>query len=209
MPLIAVTGGIASGKSTIARRLAEHGAVVVDADQVVRDLQRPGEPVLAQMVDLLGDGILAPDGSLDRAAVGRVVFSDADTLARLNSIVHPAVKEETQRRFAAARAADPDAVIVYDVPLLAEARGTGEWDLVVVAHAPAEVRIARMVRERGMTEGDASARIANQISDDERLALADVVIDTSGSLDETILQVDELWERLANGRSGSVVGGRA
>lgn len=209
MPLIAVTGGIASGKSTIARRLAEHGAVVVDADQVVRDLQRPGESVLAQMVDLLGDGILAPDGSLDRAAVGRVVFSDADTLARLNSIVHPAVKEETQRRFAAARAADPDAVIVYDVPLLAEARGTGEWDLVVVAHAPAEVRIARMVRERGMTEGDASARIANQISDDERLALADVVIDTSGSLDETIRQADELWERLANGRYGSVVGGRA
>lgn len=209
MPIIAVTGGIASGKSTIARRLAEHGAVVVDADQVVRDLQRPGEPVLAQMVELLGDGILAEDGSLDRAAVGGIVFSDADMLARLNAIVHPAVKEETQRRFAAARAADPDAVIVYDVPLLAEARGTGEWDLVVVAHAPAEVRIARMVRERGMTEEDAAARIANQVSDAERLALADLVVDTSGSLDETIDQADELWDRLAIGRSGSDVGGRA
>ncbi|MGI6877500.1 dephospho-CoA kinase [Microbacterium sp. gxy059] len=196
MPLIAVTGGIASGKSTISRRLAEHGAVVVDADRVVRDLQQPGEPVLAAIVEAFGDDVLAEDGSLDRAALGALVFSDPDRLAALNAIVHPAVRAETARRFRAALDADPDAVVVYDVPLLAEARGTGEWDHVVVAHAPAETRVARMVSERGMSAEDARARIANQASDDERRALADTVVDTSGTIDETLAQADALWRRL-------------
>ncbi|WP_221584080.1 dephospho-CoA kinase [Microbacterium sp. G2-8] len=198
MPLIALTGGIASGKSTIARRLAEHGAVVVDADQTVRDLQRAGEPVFAHIVAAFGEEVVAADGSLDRAALGSLVFGDAEKLAQLNAIVHPAVREETQNRFRSAFAADPSAVVVYDVPLLTEARGTGEWDEVVVAHAPAETRIARMVAHRGMTHEDAAARVASQASDAERLALADIVIDTSGSLDETIRQADELWERLGS-----------
>lgn len=196
MPLIALTGGIASGKSTIARRLAEHGASVVDADATVRELQQPGQPVFDAIVREFGAGVVAADGSLDRAALGAMVFADPDRLAALNAIVHPAVKRETQRQFEAARAADPDAVVVYDVPLLREARGTGEWDLVVVAHAPADERIQRMVSDRGMTREDAAARVANQASDEERLALADVVIDTSGTIDDTIRQADDLWERL-------------
>lgn len=198
MPLIALTGGIASGKSTIARRLAEHGAVVVDADQTVRDLQRAGEPVFERIVEAFGDAVVAPDGSLDRAALGSVVFGDEERLAQLNAIVHPAVRDETQRRFREAFAADPAAVVVYDVPLLTEARGAGEWDAVVVAHAPVETRIARMIEHRGMAREDAAARVANQASDDERLAIADVVIDTSGSLDDTIRQADDLWERLGS-----------
>ena len=196
MPLIALTGGIASGKSTIARRLAEHGAVVIDADALVRELQQPGQPVLAAIADAFGPSVLAADGSLDRAALGAIVFADRSKLGVLNGVVHPAVKAESQRRFLAALDADPDAVVVYDVPLLAEARGTAEWDLVVVAHAPADGRVARMVSQRGMSEEEARARVANQVSDEERLALADAVIDTSGTLEQTLAQADALWERL-------------
>ncbi|MEL5989852.1 dephospho-CoA kinase [Microbacterium phosphatis] len=196
MPLIALTGGIASGKSTIARRLAEHGAVVIDADALVRELQEPGQPVLAAIAERFGPGVLTAEGSLDRAALGALVFADRAKLGVLNDIVHPAVKAESQRRFRAAIDADPRAVVVYDVPLLAEARGTAEWDLVVVAHAPAEVRVARMVADRGMSEDEARARVANQASDEERLKLADVVIDTAGTMQDTFAQADALWDRL-------------
>ena len=198
MPLIALTGGIASGKSTIAGRLAEHGAIVVDADRTVRELQQPGQPVFAQIVDAFGEEVVAADGSLDRAAVGSIVFHDGERLAELNAIVHPAVKAETQRRFREAFDADPDAVVVYDVPLLREARGTGEWDSVVVAHAPAEVRIQRMIDNRGMTRDDATARVRSQASDEERLALADVVIDTGGTLEHTLEQADRIWAELSS-----------
>ena len=196
MPLIALTGGIASGKSTIARRLAEHGAVVIDADALVRELQEPGQPVLAAIAERFGPGVLTAEGLLDRAALGALVFADRAKLGVLNDIVHPAVKAESQRRFRAAIDADPRAVVVYDVPLLAEARGTAEWDLVVVAHAPAEVRVARMVADRGMSEDEARARVANQASDAERLKLADVVIDTAGTMQDTLAQADALWDRL-------------
>jgi dephospho-CoA kinase len=197
MPLIALTGGIASGKSTIANRLADQGAIVVDADRTVRELQEPGLPVFERIVETFGEGVVASDGSLDRAALGTVVFRDAKKLAALNAIVHPAVKAETQRRFREAFDADPGAVVVYDVPLLKEARGTGEWDMVVVAHAPAETRIRRMVENRGMTPEDADARVRSQASDDERLALADVVIDTGGSIEHTLEQTDRLWRDLS------------
>ncbi|HEY9324761.1 MAG TPA: dephospho-CoA kinase [Agromyces sp.] len=202
MPLIALTGGIASGKSTIAGRLAEHGAVIVDADAIVRDVQRPGSPVLAEIAAQFGADVLTSDGSLDRAALGARVFGDDDAVKRLNAIVHPAVRTESARRFAAAYAADPRAVVVYDVPLLAEARASDPWDLVVVAHAPADTRLQRMVTLRGMTETDAAARLSAQVSDDERLALADVVIDTTGTLDETARQVDDLWSGLVSGDVG-------
>lgn len=195
MPLVALTGGIASGKSTIANRLSAHGAVIVDADATVRELQAPGTPVTRAIGDAF-PGVVGGDGVLDRAALAGVVFGDQDALKRLNGIVHPAVKAETQRRFTAAFDADPDAIVVYDVPLLAEARGTGEWDLVVVADAPGHVREKRLVGDRGMSRADAKARIANQVTDAERRALADVVIDTSGSLDDTLRQTDALWERL-------------
>lgn len=196
MPLIALTGGIASGKSTIARRLAELGAVIVDADQIVRDVQSPGSPVLTRIAETFGAEVIAEDGSLDRAALGARVFGDEELLARLNAIVHPAVRAESQRRFAEAAAADSETVVVYDVPLLVEARVEDPWDLIVVAHAPADVRRRRLVEIRGMSAEAAQARIDAQVSDDRRLAIADEVIDTSGALDETVAQTDALWERI-------------
>lgn len=196
MPLVALTGGIASGKSTIARRLAEHGAVIVDADQIVRDVQSPGSPVLAAIAEEFGAQMLRPDGSLDRAALGAVVFGDPDRLVALNAIVHPAVRAESARRFLDASAADPGALVVYDVPLLAEARASDPWDTVIVAHAPAEVRMQRLIEQRGMTQEEARARIAAQATDEERLRLADIVVDTAGTLEHTLRQVDELAERL-------------
>jgi dephospho-CoA kinase len=197
MPLVALTGGIASGKSTIARRLAEHGAVVVDADAIVREVQGPGSPVLAAIAAEFGAGMLRPDGSLDRAALGAVIFGDAERRAVLNAIVHPAVQRESVRRFAEAREVDPGAVVVYDVPLLAEARAQDPWDLVVVAEAPAEVRVQRLVDERGLTPQEARARIGAQASDEERRRLADVVIDTAGSLNDTLRQADVVWARVS------------
>jgi dephospho-CoA kinase len=196
MPLVALTGGIASGKSTIARRLAEHGAVVVDADQLVREVQAPGSPVLAAIAEAFGERMLRPDGSLDRAALGTRVFGDDAAIAQLNAIVHPAVRAESARRFAEAFAADPGAVVVYDVPLLVEARAADPWQLVVVAHAPADVRAQRLVELRGLSPADAAARLASQVPDEARLRIADVVIDTAGSIDDTLRQVDELWGRL-------------
>lgn len=196
MPLIALTGGIASGKSTIARRLAELGAVVVDADQVVRDVQAPGSAVLAQIEEVFGADVITAGGALDRAALGAKVFGDPEQLARLNGIVHPAVRAESQRRFEAAVSVDPETVVVYDVPLLVEARVDDPWDLIVVAHAPADERRRRLVELRGMAEQAAQERIDAQVSDERRLAIADEVIDTSGSLEETIRQTDALWERI-------------
>ncbi|MCR2827552.1 dephospho-CoA kinase [Microbacterium sp. zg.Y909] len=196
MPLIALTGGIASGKSTIARRLADHGAIVVDADRIVRDVQAPGSPVLEAIAEAFGSDVLAADGSLNRARLASRVFGDDDAVSRLNAIVHPAVRAESVRRFGEAAAADPGAVVVYDVPLLVEARVDDPWDLIVVAHAPAEMRARRLVELRGMSEADARARIASQVDDDRRLAIADVVIDTTGTLAETLAQADDLWARV-------------
>ncbi|MBN6192831.1 dephospho-CoA kinase, long form [Microbacterium sp. SSW1-47] len=199
MPLIALTGGIASGKSTIARRLAEHGAIIVDADAIVRDVQAPGSPVLERIAEVFGPEVIAEDGSLDRPALGARVFGDPEQLAQLNAIVHPAVRDESQRRFTDALAADPHAVVVYDVPLLVEARVDDPWDLIVVAHAPAEERLRRLVELRGMDEAAARERIGAQVSDEKRLAIADVVIETGGALAETVAQADALWERLRTG----------
>lgn len=196
MPLIALTGGIASGKSTIAARLAEHGAVVIDADRIVRDVQAPGSPVLARIAAEFGAEMIQPDGALDRARLGARVFGDAVALGRLNAIVHPAVKAESQRRFATALAADPTAVVVYDVPLLVEAREDDPWDLIVVADAPASVREDRLVTERGLDRDEARKRIASQVPDERRREIADVLVDTAGSLADTVRQTDELWQRL-------------
>lgn len=197
MPLIALTGGIASGKSTISRRLAEHGAVIVDADRIVREVQAPRSPVLAEIAAAFGPEVIDADGALDRAALGAIVFDDAAALARLNGIVHPAVRVESQRQFDEAFLRHPRAVVVYDVPLLLEARVDDPWDLIVVADAPAEVRHRRLVELRGMTDDEATARIAAQVSDEQRRAIADVVIDTSATLEHTQAQVDALWEKLA------------
>lgn len=196
MKLVALSGGIASGKSTIARRLSELGAVHIDADALAREAVAPGSQGLRAIRARFGDGVIAADGSLDRPALGQLVFSDADRLAALNGIVHPEVRRLAQERLDEIERADPRAVVIYDVPLLVEAGVDLPWDLVVIAEAPAEVRRQRMVELRGMSPEEAERRIANQASDDERRAVADVVVDTGGSLERTLEQTDALWERL-------------
>lgn len=196
MPLVALTGGIASGKSTIARRFAELGAIVVDADAIVRDVQQPGSPVLALIAAEFGDQVIRSDGSLDRAALAGKVFGDDARVAALNAIVHPAVRAESGRRFAEALSVDPEPVVIYDVPLLVEARVDDPWDAIVVAHAPAAMRVARLIEFRDMTPEHAQARISSQVSDEVRLAVADVVIDTSGTITDTIRRTDEVWNEL-------------
>lgn len=197
MKLVALSGGIASGKSTIARRLSELGAVHIDADALAREAVAPGSPGLQAIRARFGDSVIAADGSLDRPALGQLVFSDPDRLAALNGIVHPEVRRLAQERLDEIERADPRAVVIYDVPLLVEAGVDLPWDLVVIAEAPAEVRRQRMVELRGMSAEEAERRIANQASDEARRAVADVVVDTGGSLERTLEQADALWERLA------------
>ena len=183
--LVALTGGIASGKSTVARRLRELGAVVVDADQVARDVVEPGTPALARIAEH---------------------FGDEAARQTLNAITHPAVGERSRALFAAAHDADPDGVVVYDVPLLVNERGEGrvsEFDRVIVVSADEQTRISRLVELRGLDEADARRRIASQAPESARLAIADDVIDANGTLDETLAQVDALWSTLR------AVGGRA
>ena len=201
MDVIGLTGGIAAGKSTVAARLAQHGAIIIDADQLARDAVAPGSAGLAAVVERFGSAVLGADGGLDRAALGAIVFTDAQARAALNAIVHPEVHRLYRERVDAAFAANPQAIVVYDVPLLVEARAADEFTLVVVAHAPAEVRVDRLVALRGLDRASAQARVQAQASDAERLALADVVIDTSGTLESTIEQVDALWQRLVAERA--------
>jgi len=196
MYLIGLTGGIASGKSTVARRLAEHGAIVIDADIISREVVATGTPALEAIAQEFGSGILGKDGALDRAQLGGIVFGDAEKLEKLNAIVHPAVRRRTAELLATAKAENPDAVIVYDVPLLVEADVAHSYDEVIVTSAPEEVRIQRMLELRGMTEEAARARIASQAPEAKRLAIADVVIDTGGELQHTLDQVDALWARI-------------
>lgn len=196
MLLVALTGGIASGKSTVARRLQEHGAVIVDADQVARQVVGPGEPALARIAEEFGPGVIAADGSLDRAALGAIIFKDPEGRQKLNAITHPAVLERSRELFAAAAEADPDAIVVYDIPLLVEAGRADEFDLRVVVHAATETRVRRMVELRGMTREEALHRINSQATDTDRFAIADVVIDADGTLEQTLEQTDALWENL-------------
>ncbi|MGR4009887.1 dephospho-CoA kinase [Leucobacter sp. 1207-22] len=204
MTLIALTGGIASGKSTIRERFSELGAVVIDADQLAREAVAAGSPGLGKIATEFGAGVLdAASGSLNRSALGERVFGDADALAKLNAIVHPEVRRLAAARIAAAIEADPYAVVVYEIPLLVES-GHGmatddapaTWDHVVVAEAPTELRAERLRLLRGLSQEEADKRIASQATDAERRAVADTVIDTSGSLQDTIEQVDALWNTL-------------
>ncbi|MHA7176318.1 dephospho-CoA kinase [Arthrobacter sp. Sr24] len=191
---LGLTGGIAAGKSLLSTRFRELGAIVIDADQLARDVVAPGTVGLAAVVDHFGAEVLLPDGSLNRAALGVRVFSNKAELAALNAITHPLV-----RAAAAALHADagPDAIVVQDIPLLVESGQGPNFHLVVVAQAPSELRIERMIRDRGMSREDALARMAAQATDEERAAVADVVIVNDGSRDEVIAVLDGLWhERL-------------
>jgi len=197
MQLIGLTGGIASGKSVVAARLAEHGAVVVDADRIAREVVEPGSPALARIAEEFGDEVIASDGSLDRAALGALIFESPEKRAALNAITHPAVGIRSKELFAAAAAADPDAIVVYDVPLLVEAGRVDEFDLIVVVNASTETRLNRMVELRGMSRDEAMHRLNSQATNTERLAVADVVIDSNGTLEQTLEQADALWEKLS------------
>jgi dephospho-CoA kinase len=190
---VGLTGGIGSGKSEVARRLAAHGAAVIDADLIAREVVAPGTPGLAEVAEAFGPGILGPDGSLDRDRLGEVVFADPALLAKLNSIVHPRVRE---RMLALEQAVPVGAIVVQDVPLLAENGLSGLYDVVVVVDATPRVQAERLVRERGMTRQQAAARMAAQASREERLAIATIVIDNSGSLAELDRVVGELWAEL-------------
>jgi dephospho-CoA kinase len=194
MILVALTGGIGSGKSTVSQRLAARGAVVIDADAIVRDLQRAGSPLLDRLAERFGAGIIRADGELDRPALAAIAFTDDQALADLNAIVHPEVRSEIGRRIAAE--ADTDHVVVVDTPLF-EVTSDVEFAAVVVVDVPPDVAVERLVGQRGLTETDARARIAKQIGREERIAKADRVIDNSGDLTALDAEVDELWDWLA------------
>ena len=201
MLLVGLTGGIGSGKSTVSELLAAKGAVVVDADAVVRDQQRPGMPVFDAMVERFGPGIVGADGKLDRAAVAEIVFADPQALEDLNAIVHPAVGAEIARRMEELSATD--AVVVLDVPLLVEAsRGYPLAGLIVVDVEP-DIAVERLVMQRGMSEEDARSRMSRQASREERRARADVVIDNRGTLADLSRQVDAVWDWIERLRAGA------
>jgi dephospho-CoA kinase len=186
---IGLTGGIGSGKSTVAALLVERGAHLVDADRVAREVVEPGSPGLAAVAEAFGAHVLTPEGSLDRPALAAVVFADPDQRARLDAIVHPLVRARAAELVAAA---PPGSVVVQDVPLLVETGQAGAFDLVVVVQAPLDLRLTRLV-ERGMTEDDARARIAGQATDEQRAAVADVVLTNGGTRAELAEQVEKLW----------------
>lgn len=186
-----LTGGIASGKSEVSRRLAELGAVLIDADLLAREAVEPGSEGLAEVVREFGPGVLQDDGALDRAALGAKVFADPERRGQLNAIVHPRVRARAAELMAAA---SDDAVVVQDIPLLVETGQAGSFDVVVVVDAPDDVRIRRLAERNGMTREEATARMAAQATREERLAAADHVIENSGSLDELRAAVDRLWQ---------------
>jgi dephospho-CoA kinase len=193
--LVGLTGGIGAGKSTVSAMLAERGAAIVDADQIARDLQSPGSPVLAAMAERFGAHIIRDDGSLDRAAVAAIVFNDEAALKDLNGIVHPAMQDEIQRQIDAHR--DTDRVVVLDFPLLGENPRKG-LSATIVVDIPVDVAVQRLVDQRGMDEADARARIGSQISREERNGSATHVIDNGGDRDALIEQVDALWSELVS-----------
>ncbi|SEP70244.1 dephospho-CoA kinase [Streptomyces radiopugnans] len=198
---VGLTGGIGAGKSEVSRLLGEYGAVIVDADRIAREVVEPGTEGLAAVVAEFGEEVLAPDGTLDRPRLGSIVFGDPERLKALNAIVHPLVGARSAEL---QRAAGEDAVVVHDVPLLTENGLAPLYDLVVVVDASPATQLDRLVRLRGMDEQDARGRMAAQATREQRLAVADIVIDNDGPLEKLEPQVAEVWRRL-----GERAGGRA
>jgi len=203
---VGLTGGIGSGKSEVSGRLAALGAVVLDADKAAREVVLPGTPGLARIAETFGPGVLQADGSLDRAGLAEIVFGDEAARGRLNAIVHPLVQERMRAAEAdaigAARAlgtrvpGDDGVIVVHDVPLLAEGGRAGEFDLVIVVDVPEQVQVERLATARGMTQEQARARMAAQASREQRLAVADIVIDNAGTLTDLDRRVCAVWEEL-------------
>lgn len=192
---IGVTGGIGSGKSTVSKRLAEHGAFVVDADQIAREIVEPGQPALQELSGAFTD-VLLPDGTLNRGELAKQAFATTEATTKLNAITHPRIRERTQQLFAQAEAAG-ESVLVYDMPLLIENGEYKSMDHVVVVDVPDEIRVQRLVEFRGLVEADARARIAAQIDRQSRLDAADTVLDNSGTVEDLLQQVDRFWENVA------------
>ena len=197
MYMIGLTGGIGSGKSTVAALMRQRGFPVVDADQVARDNMEPGSPVLAAVAEEFGADLLGTDGALDRGELARRAFASEEATQRLNAITHPAIRAESARRFAALEAAGERAA-VYDMPLLVELGMDQDMDMTVVVDVNPEERVRRLVAHRGLDEADARNRIARQIPDVERRAAADVVLDNNGTEDKLAQQVDTLANRITN-----------
>ncbi|AVZ72412.1 dephospho-CoA kinase [Streptomyces lunaelactis] len=190
---VGLTGGIGAGKSEVSRLLESYGAVLIDADKIAREVVEPGTPGLAAVAEAFGPEILNPDGTLDRPKLGSIVFSDPERLATLNAIVHPLVGA---RSMELEGMAGPDAVVIHDVPLLAENKLAGLYNLVVVVDASPETQLDRLVRLRGMAESEARARMAAQATREQRRAIADLVIDNDGPLEDLEPQVRKVWAEL-------------
>jgi dephospho-CoA kinase len=197
---VGLTGGIGAGKGEVARRLAAYGALVIDADQVAREVVAPGTPGLDEVVSAFGTQVLRPDGSLDRALLGEIVFSDAALRGKLNAIVHPLVGERMREIDETAGEQD---VVVHEIPLLAENGLAGAFDVVVVVDVPPAVQVKRLVSTRGMTESHALSRMSAQATREERLAVATMVVDNSGSLEDLDERVATLWAGLSRLAKGS------
>ena len=195
--VVGLTGGIGSGKSTVVSLLADKGAVIVDADRIAHEVMAPDGEAYQPVVDRFGPGVVAADGTIDRAAVAQIVFNDAEALADQQAITWPIIGKVMAERVAEGNAAGK--VVIMDIPLLREAAGGSRYGLaaVVVVDTPIEVALERLVGQRGMSEEDARARIANQIGREERVAIADYVIDNSGNLEELRAQVDAVWAELS------------
>lgn len=190
---VGLTGGIGAGKSEVSRRLESYGAVVIDADLLARQVVAPGTPGLAQLIEAFGAQVLGPDGALDRERLGEIVFADASLRGKLNAIVHPLVGARMREL---EEAADGAAIVVHDIPLLAENHLQDGFDEVVVVDVPPRVQAERLVKERGMTAEQAGARMRAQASRQERLAIATIVVDNSGSLAELDRETGDLWAEL-------------
>jgi dephospho-CoA kinase len=192
---VGLTGGIGSGKSEVSRRLAERGAVVIDADLLAREVVEPGTDGLTEVVEEFGRHLLGADGRLDRPALGRLVFGDPDARRRLEAIIHPRVRARAAEIEAAAA---PDAIVVHDIPLLVETGQADRFDVVLVVDVPPGVQLERLVTQRNLSDAEARERIASQATREQRLAVADVVIDNSGSLADLDAAVAEAWSRLTD-----------
>jgi dephospho-CoA kinase len=198
MPLIALTGGIAAGKSTVAARLRELGAHVISADELVRYVQRGGSPTLNAIRERFGVGVVDSGGELDRVALGRLIFDDAIARADLEALVHPAIATEFRARVADIRSENPNAIIVYDIPLLVETNRANDFDGVIVLVCDSEIRHDRLVTIRGLSSDDAWARINSQATEEARATVADWLIDTNGSIDVTLTRTDAVWHEIVS-----------
>lgn len=190
---VGLTGGIGAGKSAVAKLLAQRGAIIIDSDRLAREVIAPGTDGLAEVVAAFGTGVLGPDGGVDRAALAAAVFGENAARKRLEAIIHPRVRARTAEL---ATAAPPDAIVVNDVPLLIEAGLAANYELVIVVLADEEIRIARVMRDRGMSEAEARARIAAQATDEQRRAAADIIIENNGTSADLAARIDEIWSEL-------------